>query len=113
MKNLAPTLTVVCSTNADISFIVETDSAMVVSRYFNLILEANDSRINAQTNASPEEIIAQIDTKLLATVFNGIQLPSCRMIGNMVQEEIFNIKLSVRDNVVMYFTMSTVDDSWC
>lgn len=74
MKNLSPTLTVVCSTNADISFIVETDSAMVVSRYFNLHMTTSDSRINAKENADPEEIVTQIDTKLLATVFNGIQV---------------------------------------
>lgn len=108
---------------------------MVVSRYFNLTLERNDSRINAQDNAAPEEIIIQVDTKLLATIFNGIQvrgrnvavssvhlhmlniismvvcfqLPSSRMIGNMIQDELLNIKLNVRDNVFMVFTMTTVD----
>lgn len=76
MKNLSQTLTIVCSSKGDISFIVETDSAMVVSRYFNLILDHNDSQINVKnhTNGEHDEIMSQIDTKTLAMIFTGIQV---------------------------------------
>lgn len=75
MKNLSPTLTVVCSSSGDLSFIVETDSSMVVSRYFNLIVEDIATNSKRQPNNSePDEYSCQIDTKQLASVFASIQV---------------------------------------
>lgn len=73
MKNLAPTLTICCSTSGDLSFIVETDSAMVASRYYNLILEKHVADGDNE-NGEPEEIACRVDTKQLAMCFAGMQV---------------------------------------
>lgn len=86
MKNLSPTLTVCANTNGDLSFIVETDSATVVSKYFNLTVEekiAADEENNTETDqenneqngqASPALVTCQIDTKQLSHCFSSFQV---------------------------------------
>lgn len=73
MKNLAPTLTICCSVSGDLSFIVETDSAMVASRYYNLVLEKHIAD-GANENGESEEIACRVDTKQLAMCFAGMQV---------------------------------------
>lgn len=109
MKNLSPTLTAVCSTNGDMSFIVETDSSMVVSRYFNLILEENANHNQQTVPSEPEEFACQIDTKQLANVFTSMQMLNPKMVGNMVQDQILNIKINIRENVVIFCNIHTVE----
>lgn len=109
MKNLSPTLTVVCGTNGDMSFIVETDSSMVVSRYFNLVLEEKLNHNHQTKPSEPIEFSCQIDTKQLAHVFTSMQMLSPKMVGNMVQDQILNIKINIRENVVIFCNIYTVD----
>lgn len=73
MKNLAPTMTICCISSGDLSFIVETDSSIVVSRYFNLILDHVDDK-SVNKDGQPSEICCQIDTKQLSTCFGSIQV---------------------------------------
>lgn len=75
MKNLSPILTVCAASNGDLSFIVETDSAMIVSRYYNLQLE-QDSRIQAsdKNGDEPIEVSCNVDSKQLAMCFSCIQV---------------------------------------
>lgn len=73
MKNLAPTMTVCCLSSGDLSFIVETDSAIVVSRYFNLILDHCIDN-NTDKEGQPVEICCHIDTKQLSMCFGSIQV---------------------------------------
>lgn len=75
MKNLSPTLTVCGASNGDLSFIVETDSAMIVSRYYNLALDS-DSKIQStdQNGNEPIEISCNVDSKQLAMCFSCIQV---------------------------------------
>lgn len=70
MKNLATSVTLCCISSGDLSFIVETDSAIVVSRYFNLLNHFN------QTHRDDDnlEICCQIDTKYLSLCFGSIQV---------------------------------------
>lgn len=70
MKNLAATMTICCiSSGESISFIIETDSAIVVSRYFNLMLD----QLTADNRPSTE-ICCNIDTKQLSMCFGSIQV---------------------------------------
>lgn len=134
MKNLAPTLTICCGVNGELSFIVETDSAMVASRYYNLALEKHVAE-GDNANGEPEEIACRVDTKQLALCFasmqvpnifnlisiNEVRIPKCkcfiflfqfqniRVTGNMVQDNIFNITVCVRDNVTMNCIIQAVD----
>lgn len=75
MKNLAATMTICCISSGDLSFIVETESAIVVSRYFNLIVDqiGEDTR-NIEKNGQPIEISCHIDTKQLSLCFGSIQV---------------------------------------
>lgn len=73
MKNLTPILTICCSLNGDLSFIVETETAMVASRYYNLVLEKHIAD-GANVNKEPEEIACRVDTKQLAMCFASIQV---------------------------------------
>ncbi|XP_055308716.1 checkpoint protein HUS1 [Sitodiplosis mosellana] len=111
MKNLAATITICCISSGDLSFIVETDSAIVVSRYFNLILDQmNEDNSNMVEDGQSREICCNIDTKQLSMCFGSIQLPSTLQIfGNMIQDELFNIKIKVRDNVSLFFNIQCVD----
>lgn len=70
MKNLAQTMTICSLSTGDLSFIIETDSAIVVSRYFNLIVD----RINRNDNNQQSEICCHIDTKHLSMCFGSIQV---------------------------------------
>lgn len=74
MKNLAPILTVCCGSNGDLSFIVETDAAMVVSRYYNLLLDAANSAAAVTAKDSLEEISCQVDTRQISLCFASIQV---------------------------------------
>lgn len=64
---MSSTMTVCCISSYDLSFIVETDSAVVVSRYFNLI------RQNERKNDNFEKS-CEIDTKQLSLCFGSIQV---------------------------------------
>lgn len=77
MKNLSPTLTICAASNGDLSFVVETDSAMIVSRYYNLLLEP-DSKIQASDHKTnePIEISCNADSKQLAACLSCIQVQS-------------------------------------
>lgn len=73
MKNLAPTMTICCISSGDLSLILETDSAIVVSRYFNLMLDQTNTE-NSKSDGQPVEICCQVDTKQLSTCFGSIQV---------------------------------------
>lgn len=73
MKNLAATMTICCISSGDLTFIAETDSAIVVSRYFNLTLEKLQHKPNEKAD-EPLEINCQIDTKQLSLCFASIQV---------------------------------------
>lgn len=70
MKNLATTMNICCISTGDLSFIVETDSAIVVSRYFNLMNQSNQT----QEDDKHLEICCHIDTKHLSMCFGSIQV---------------------------------------
>lgn len=75
MKNLTSTLTICTASNGDLSFIVETDYAMVVSKYYNLELEKGNE--NSQPNGANDklvEITCMVDSKQLAMCFGSIQV---------------------------------------
>lgn len=75
MKNLATIMTICCISTGDLSFIVETDSAIVVSRYFNLVLDKIFNENNEMhKDGSNSEICCQIDTKHLSMCFGSIQV---------------------------------------
>lgn len=76
MKNLAPSLTICAASNGDLSFVVETESAMVASRYYNLVLETTDVgdggiRVN---DGELEEVSCLLDSKQLAMCVSSIQV---------------------------------------
>lgn len=73
MKNLAPTMTICCLSSGDLSFIVETDSAIVVSRYFNLVLEHCVDE-NVSKEGQTLEVYCRVDTKQLSMCFGSIQV---------------------------------------
>lgn len=75
MKNLAPSLTICSASNGDLSFIVETDSAMVVSRYYNLMLEhTNGDASTTVKDGQLEEITCLVDSKQIAMCCASIQV---------------------------------------
>lgn len=75
MKNLATTITICCASSGDLSFIVETDSAIVVSRYFNLMLDQmTENNCNVMKDGQLPEICCTIDTKQLSLCFGSIQV---------------------------------------
>lgn len=73
MKNLAPSVTICSSSNGDLSFIVETDSAMVVSKYYNLALEGTNAD-GTTRDGQVEEISVLVDSKQLAMCIASIQV---------------------------------------
>lgn len=74
MKNLAPSLTICSASNGDLSFIVETESAMVVSRYYNLILETTNGDGTRVDDGVLNEITCMVDSKQLAMCYASIQV---------------------------------------
>lgn len=75
MKNLAPSLTICSTSNGDLSLIVETESAMVVSRYYNLMLETTNG--DDSTRAKDGELVeisCMVDSKQLAMCCASIQV---------------------------------------
>lgn len=77
MKNLATAITICSISTGDLSFIVETDSAIVVSRYFNLIIDeiSNDhNRVEGERDNQNLEISCRIDTKHLSMLFGSLQV---------------------------------------
>lgn len=75
MKNLSSSITICCMSSGDLSFIVETDSAIVVSRYFNLILDqTSEDNSNMIKDGQHLEICCNIDTKNLSMCFGSIQV---------------------------------------
>lgn len=132
MKNLSPSLTICSASNGDLSFIVETESAMVVSRYYNLMLETTngDGLVNTVKDGELEEITCLVDSKQIAMCCASIQVSSkigknssiatsflfvfqfsnIRMVGNLLQDEIFNIHIAIRDNVSMHCNIVAVDE---
>lgn len=81
MKNLSTNITICCISTGDLSFIVETESAIVVSRYFNLkIDQVNRSNDNGKgaaiehVNNKNLEISCCIDTKILSMCFGSLQV---------------------------------------
>lgn len=68
MKKISSNFRICGITSGDLSFIVETESAMVVSRYFNLKVDAEHE---SQTNV---EISCNIDTKHLSMCFGSLQV---------------------------------------
>lgn len=74
MKNLSGTITICSISTGDLSFIVETDSIIVVSRYFNLKIEEITDSVDIGLNNQNLEIGCQIDTKNLSTCFGSLQV---------------------------------------
>lgn len=75
MKNLAPSLTVCFAINGDLSFIVETDYAVVASRYYDLMVQQLDKGNTASGNdGDGDEVACRIDTKQLALCFASNQV---------------------------------------
>lgn len=74
MKNLATDITVCCTSSGDLSFIIETDSAIVLSRYFNLALNPSTELIKNKMTDEPFEVCCNIDTKQLSQCFGSIQV---------------------------------------
>lgn len=71
MKNLSPSLTICCDLNGDLIFVVETDSAMVASRYFNLNVTKLEDPI---VPIEGEEVSCRVDSKQLASCFSSNQV---------------------------------------
>lgn len=67
MKNMSSTMTICCISSGDLSFIVETDSAVVVSRYFNLMPHNGGKKKLSEESC-------EIDTKTLSSCFGSIQV---------------------------------------
>lgn len=132
MKNLAPSVTICSASNGDLSFIVETDSAMVVSRYYNLMLETtNGDGATRNRDGELEEITCLVDSKQIAMCCASIQVISernvttfinrfivfffvfqfsnIRMVANLLQDDLFNIHITIRDNVSMHCNIVAVD----
>lgn len=76
MKNLSSTITICSISTGDLSFIVETDSIMVVSRYFNLKIDQVSNCENTASDNQNFEMKCQIDTKNLSTCFGSLQVNS-------------------------------------
>lgn len=73
MKNIAPTVTACVSSHGDLSFVLETESAMISSRYTNLLLETN-SKIQRNNYVDHVEISIIIGSKQLAMCVTSIQV---------------------------------------
>lgn len=76
MKNLSSTITICSISTGDLSFIVETDAAIIVSRYFNLKIDqiSNNSCVDERQDNPNLEIGCCIDTKNLSTCFGSLQV---------------------------------------
>lgn len=75
MKNLSPSLTICSATNGELSFIVETESAMVVSKYYNLVLERTNGTVDISSkDGAFAEITCLVDSKQLAMCFASVQV---------------------------------------
>lgn len=72
MKNLSSTITICSVSTGDLSFIVETDSIIVVSRYFNLKIDQISDCVDIDNRNL--EIGCRIDTKNLAMCFGSLQV---------------------------------------
>ena len=72
MKNLSSTITVCSVSTGDLSFIVETDSAIVVSRYFNLKIDHVSNNLSVEHEN--QNIGCRIDTKTLSMCFGSLQV---------------------------------------
>lgn len=71
MKNLSPTTIVLFTLNGDLTFVVETDSAMVSSRYFNLLVNKS---ANPKAQIDADEICCRVDSKQLSLCFTSVQV---------------------------------------
>lgn len=79
MKNLSTTIRICSISTGDLSFIVETDSAIVVSRYFNLkIDQISNAQLVYPTHGRNDnqnlEVGCHIDTKHLSLCFGSLQV---------------------------------------
>lgn len=74
MKNLSPTITICSISTGDLSFIVETDSIIVVSRYFNLKIDEISNCEDMRHGDQNLEIGCRIDTKNLSMCFGSLQV---------------------------------------
>lgn len=72
MKNLSNIITICSTSTGDLSFIVETDSAIVVSRYFNLKIDQQSN--NKGNEYQSLEMSCRIDTKHLSMCFGSLQV---------------------------------------
>lgn len=68
MRTMAPNLSISCDLKGELSFIVETESSMVASRYFNLKAEKPKGCQNDK-----DEISVRVDSKQLALCFSSSQ----------------------------------------
>lgn len=74
MKNLSSTITVCSVSTGDLSFIVETESIVVVSRYFNLKIDQASNCVDTERDSQNVDIKCHIDTKNLSTCFGSLQV---------------------------------------
>lgn len=138
MKNLSSTITICSISTGDLSFIVETDSIIVVSRYFNLKIDQASHCANTAQDNQNLEIKCRIDTKNLSTCFGSLQVtfsihiflsqnfifqynwkynfltlqfPTATMVGGILREKMFNIKINIRENVLLYFNIQSIENT--
>lgn len=74
MKNLSSTITICSISTGDLSFIVETDSIIVVSRYFNLKIDQISDNVDMAYDNQNFKIGCRIDTKNLSMCFGSSQV---------------------------------------
>ncbi|XP_055591672.1 checkpoint protein HUS1 [Uranotaenia lowii] len=115
-KNLSPSVTLYATLGGELSLVVETNLVTVASHYKGIQCsrakppdQSNVSRTSNNSSAGLEEASCKVDSKKLSILLESVNFFDLKMIANIKNEHLVNIKLVVRDNVFLNFILPAVD----
>lgn len=109
-KNISPSVTIYATLAGELSLVVETDIVTVASHYRGLQCSRARPPDEEDSEAEPlTEAACKVDAKKLATLFESVNFCDMKMIANIKNEHLFNVKFEIKDNVFINFILPAVD----
>lgn len=110
-KNISPSVTIYATLAGELSLVVETDVVTVASHYRGL--QCNRARPPMDRDVTEEppltEAACKVDTKKLANLFESVNFYDMKMVANVKNEQLFNVKFELKENVFISFILPAVD----
>uniref|UniRef100_A0A8D8D9S7 Checkpoint protein n=1 Tax=Culex pipiens TaxID=7175 RepID=A0A8D8D9S7_CULPI len=109
-KNISPSVTIYATLAGELSLVVETDIVTVASHYRGLQCSRARPPDEEDSEAEPlTEAACKVDAKKLATLFESVNFCDMKMIANIKNDHLFNVKFEIKDNVFINFILPAVD----